>query len=71
MRVREGQQVDPDKPYPDSTYLMLNFAYGMAIPIGLLLLWIGFKGKILWMKVWSVGLIVIGVTLLIFGDQLL
>ncbi len=67
MRVREGQEINPDQPYPDSTYMMLDFAYGMAIPIGLLLLWIGLKGKIMWMKVWSVGLMLIGITLLV-GD---
>ena len=67
MRVREGQEINPEQPYPDSTYMMLDFAYGMAIPIGLLLLWFGLKGKIMWMKVWSVGLMLIGITLLV-GD---
>ena len=67
MRVREGELVDPDNPYPDSTYLMLDFAYGMAIPIGLILLWMAVKGKILWLKVWSVGFIAIGLVLLL-GD---
>ena len=67
MRVREGQEVDPDKPYPDSTYIMLDFAYFLAIPIGLLLLWMAIKGKIMWMKVWSIGFIIIGVVLLV-GD---
>ena len=67
MRVREGQEVNPDHPYPDSTYLMLDFAYGLSVPIGLLLLWMAFKGKVMWLKVWSVGLIILGVTLLV-GD---
>ena len=67
MRVREGQEVDPDKPYPESTYMMMDAAYAMSIPIGLVLLWIGIKGKVMWLKVWSVGLMVIGMGLL-FGD---
>ena len=43
MRYREGQEVDPDKPYPESTMMMMEMAYWMSIPIGLLLLWIGIK----------------------------
>ncbi len=47
--------------------MMMDAAYAMSIPIGLLLLWIGIKGKVMWLKVWSVGLMVIGMGLL-FGD---
>ena len=47
--------------------MMMDAAYAMSIPIGFLLLWIGIKGKVMWLKVWSVGLMVIGIGLL-FGD---
>ena len=64
MRYREGQQVDPNNPYPESTQMMLQMSYFMSIPIGLILLWLGIRGRVLWLKVWSVGLIVLGIGLL-------
>lgn len=64
MRYREGQEVDPDNPYPPSTQLMLDMSYWMSIPIGLVLLWMGIKGRVLWLKVWSVGLMMLGVGIL-------
>ena len=65
MRYREGQEVDPDNPYPESTQMMMEMAYWMSIPIGLLLLWLGIKGRVMWLKVWSVGLMALGVGILI------
>ena len=65
MRYREGQEVDPNQPYPENTMLMLEMAYWMSIPIGLALLWLGIKGRVMYLKVWSIGLIVIGVGLLL------
>ena len=64
MRYREGQQVDPNNPYPESTQMMLQMSYFMSIPIGLILLWLGIRGRVLWLKVWSVGLMVLGIGLL-------
>jgi hypothetical protein len=55
MRYREGQEEDPNNPYPESTQMMMEMAYWMAIPIGLVLLWMGIKGRGLWLKVWSIG----------------
>lgn len=65
MRWREGEEVDPDYPYTEGTHMIMNMAYSMSIPIGLLLLWLAFKGRILWLKVWSVGLMVLGIGFLI------
>ena len=65
MRYREGQEVDPSSPYPENTELMLDMAYWMSIPVGLLLLWLGIKGRILWLKVWSVGLMLLGIGILV------
>ena len=64
MRYREGQEVDPDSPYPESTETMLTMSYLMAIPIGLVLLWLGIRGRVLWLKVWSVGLMALGIGIL-------
>ena len=65
MRYREGQEVDPNQPYPESTMMMMEMAYWMSIPFGLLLLWLGIKGRIMWLKVWSVGLMALGIGILI------
>ena len=65
MRYREGQEVDPDNPYPESTQTMLEVAYWMSVPVGLILLWMGIRGRIMWLKVWSVGLMVLGVGILV------
>jgi hypothetical protein len=65
MRWREGQEVDPNNPYSESTHMMMDMAYWMSIPIGLALLWMGIKGRVMWLKVWSVGLMVLGIGILI------
>jgi hypothetical protein len=65
MRWREGQEVDPNNPYAESTHMMLDMAYWMSIPIGLVLLWMGIKGRVMWLKVWSVGLMALGIGILI------
>ena len=66
MRYREGQEDDPDNPYPESTQMMLEMSYWMSIPVGLLLLWLGIRGRILWLKVWSVGLMALGIGILVY-----
>lgn len=68
MRWREGQEVDPQYPYTEGTHMVMNFAYGMSVPIGLLLLWLAFRGRIMWLKFWSVGLIVLGVGFLVYEN---
>ncbi len=65
MRYREGQEIDPDNPYPESTMMMMEMAYWMSIPFGLLLLWLGIKGRVMWLKVWSIGLMALGIGILI------
>jgi hypothetical protein len=67
MRYREGQEVDPNNPYPESTQAMLDMAYLMSIPVGLVLLWMGIRGRIMWLKVWSVGLMALGIGILLKG----
>ena len=65
MRYRVGEEVDPDNPYTEGTHMMMEMAYWMSIPIGLVLLWMGIKGRIMWLKVWSIGLMALGVGILI------
>ena len=64
MRYREGQQVDPDNPYTENTHMMLEMAYWMSIPVGLAPLLIAIKGRVMWLSVWSVGLMALGVGIL-------
>ena len=70
MRWREGEEADPDYPYGEGIHMVMNVAYGMSIPLGLMLLWLAFKGRILWLKVWSVGLMLLGVGILIYENFL-
>ena len=70
MRYREGQEVDPDTPYPPSTMMMMDMAYFMSVPIGLILLWLGIKGRILWLKVWSIGLMALGIGIIVYENFL-
>lgn len=67
MRYREGQEEDPNNPYPESTQMMLDMSYWMSIPIGLVLLWMGIKGRVMWLKVWSLGLMALGIGFLLAG----
>ena len=66
MRYREGQEVDPDNPYPESTQMMLEMSYLMSIPIGLALLWLGIRGRVLYLKVWSIGLMALGIGIFVY-----
>ena len=45
--------------------MMLDMAYWMSIPIGLVLFWMGIKGRVMRLKVWSVGLMLPGIGILI------
>lgn len=44
---------------------MLSLSMIMSILIGCVLLWLGIRGKVLWLKVWSVGLILCSVAYLV------
>lgn len=68
MRYREGEEVDPDNPYTANTHMALDMAYGMSIPIGLVLLWLAIRGRVMWLKVWSIGLMLLGVGILVFEN---
>lgn len=61
MRYREGQDPDPHYAYGKATHDAVDFSMVLGVAIGLILLWMAFKGRILWLKVWSVGLICLAV----------
>lgn len=61
MRYEASEGVPPTEMqnYADSSglHFMLNFTVALALLIGVALLWLGRKGRILWLQVWSAGLI--------------
>lgn len=69
MRYLDGQEPNPLYPHSESMHHMLTLSMGMSIIIGIVLFILGRRGNILWLKVWSVILILLSVGYLI-GDAL-
>jgi hypothetical protein len=49
----------------DGLHFMLNFTVALALLIGIALWWLGRTGKVLWLQVWSIGLVFFSVAYLI------
>jgi hypothetical protein len=49
--------LEPIYSQTEGLHYMLNFTVALALFIGCALLWLGIKGRVLWLKVWSLGLI--------------
>jgi hypothetical protein len=49
-------------------HFMLNFTVFLALLIGLLLWWLGRKGRVLWLQVWSIGLVVFSLAYLLVAS---
>jgi hypothetical protein len=45
-------------------HFMLNFTVALALLIGVLLWWLARRGRVLWLQVWSIGLVVFSVAYL-------
>ena len=69
MRYKEGQSPDPLYPHSETMHHMLTLSMVMSIVIGIVLFILGRRGNILWLKVWSVILIVLSIAYLI-GDAI-
>lgn len=68
MRYADGEQAAAALVvYSDSAglHFMLNFTVALAFLIGLALLWLGRRGRVLWLQVWSVGLVVFSAAYLV------
>ncbi len=65
MRYLEGQAPNPDIPYGASMHDMITLSMVISLIIGVCLFLAGRHGSILWMKVWSVGLILLSSAYLI------
>lgn len=63
----EGVPVDQMTVYADSEglHFMLNFTVVLALLIGIALLWLGRRGRVLWLQVWSAGLVVFSIAYLV------
>jgi hypothetical protein len=48
----------------EGLHFMLNFTVSLALLIGLALWWLSRKGRVLWLQVWSIGLVVFSVAYL-------
>ena len=42
----------------------LNFTVALGLIIGVVLLWLGRRGRVLWLQVWSAGLVVFSIAYL-------
>ena len=69
MRYEAGEEVPPASEMviysqSDGLHFMLNFTVALALVIGVVLLLLGRRGRVLWLQVWSVGLVVFSVAYL-------
>ena len=69
MRYPENAPPNPDIPYGESMHDMLSLSMWLSIVIGVVLYVAGRHGNIMWMKVWSIGLLLCSVIYLV-GDAL-
>jgi len=63
----EGVPVSDMVIYSESSglHFMLNFTVALALVIGIVLWWLGRAGKVIWLQVWSIGLVVFSIAYLV------
>jgi len=64
MRYPEGQAPQTIYAQSEGLQFMLTFSVCLGLIIGVVLLWLGRHGRVLWLQVWSIGLIVVSVAYL-------
>ena len=65
MRYKEGDAPNPLFPHSESMHHMLTLSMFMSIVIGIALFYLGWRGNIMWMKVWSALLVLLSIAYLI------
>lgn len=65
MRYKEGEAPNLLYPHSESMHHMLTLSMFLGIVIGVVLFILGVKGNILWMKVWSVLLVILSIAYLV------
>jgi len=69
LRYLDGESPNPLYPHSESMHHMLTLSMLMSIVIGVVLFILGRRGNVMWLKVWSVLLILLSVGYLI-GDAI-
>jgi hypothetical protein len=67
MRYEEGSVAPAEmQVYSQSEglHFMLNFTVALALLIGIALWWLGRRGRVLWLQVWSIGLVIFSIAYL-------
>lgn len=69
MRYSEDQTADALQgmqiySQSEGLHFMLNFTVSLALLIGIILFFLGRRGRILWLTVWSAGLVIFSVAYL-------
>jgi len=64
MRYPEGQAPQTIYAQSEGLQFMLTFSVCLGLIIGVMLLWLGRHGRVLWLQAWSIGLIVVSVAYL-------
>ena len=64
MRYPEGQAPQTIYAQSEGLQFMLTFSVCLGLIIGVVLLWSGRHGRVLWLQIWSIGLIVVSVAYL-------
>lgn len=65
MRYQEGSEPNQLYPHSEGMHAMLSLSMVLALIIGAVLLYLGLRGKVMWLSVWSVGLILASVSYLV------
>jgi hypothetical protein len=69
MRYETGEEVPLDQMVvyseSDGLHFMLNFTVALALLIGIALWWLARRGKVLWLQVWSIGLVLFSIAYLV------
>ena len=61
--MRYSEDIPPEKLTINASNDMMLFTAGLSIVIGLILVYLGHKGRQLWMVTWSIGLIICSILL--------
>ncbi len=65
MRYLEGEEPNPLYPHSEGMHAMLSFSMIMSLVVGIVLLYLGYRGKIMWLTYWSGGLIIASLAYLV------
>ena len=67
MRYRDGQAPDPNFPHTEGMETILMFSVILSLIVGLVLLAISLRGRVIWLGCWSAGLVVCSVVYIAYS----